>query len=55
MVALTLTAATEAKEQRERVVVTTNIEGFETIEISVVIKTVLPEAPVETEEVPAGN
>ena len=42
-VSLTLTGAAEAKEQRERVIVTTNIVGFEAIEIPITIKTVLPD------------
>ena len=50
VVALTLTAGVEAKEQRERVIVTTNIEGFETIEIPITIRTVLPDVAVETVE-----
>ena len=54
VVALTLTAATEAREQSERMIVTTNIEGFETIEIPIVIKTVLPEPAIE-EEAPAPD
>ena len=57
LIALTLSGAAEAKEQHELVILTTNVAGFETIEIPVKITTRLPraqdEAPAEGEGEPA--